>query len=367
MTEKPQRRQRNSGRIFKQRGCARYSIQYYRNGKRIRESTGSTDWKVADQKLRRRLAEISTGTYVGPQTEKILVSELWEPYRRDQEINKRKAKSTKGRWVLHLEPFFGWRRVVSVGTDELDKYVDERMKEGAANATINREMALLRKMFRLGHFAKPQKVVSLPKFPHLTEDNVRLGFLEPEQFTKMAAAATQLWLRAMLEIFHTYGWRRREVVSMRVRQVDFAADVITLPVGSTKNKKGREVPMTATVRTLLAECVRGKQPDDFLFTRNGRPVRDFRDSWSVLCDAAGAPGLLVHDMRRTAVRNLRRAGVDESVIMTISGHKTASVFKRYNIVDSRDRREALAKLENSHKVGHNQPQEPQQAEVRRIN
>lgn len=154
---------------------------------------------------------------------------------------------------------------------------------------------------------------------------------------------------------------------MRVRQVDFVADVITLPVGSTKNKKGREAPMTATVRALLAECARGKQPDDFLFARkDGKPIRDFREMWRNLCAAAGTPGLLVHDLRRTAVRNLRRGGVDESVIMTISGHKTSSVFKRYNIVDSRDRREALAKLEevqNKAKVEPNQPQ----AEFKRLN
>ncbi|MGB9073003.1 MAG: hypothetical protein WCC22_10065, partial [Terriglobales bacterium] len=138
---------------------------------------------------------------------------------------------------------------------------------------------------------------------------------------------------------------------------------------------------------LLQESARGKDPDDFLFTRgNGKPVRDFRKAWQTLCIAAGVgqmvcgacgkavtgrkcqacgglelkyTGQIVHDLRRTAARNLRRAGVAEGVIMRIGGWKTRSVFERYNIVDQRDVREALLKLEQAretefgHKVGHN--------------
>jgi integrase len=128
-----------------------------------------------------------------------------------------------------------------------------------------------------------------------------------------------------------------------------------LRLETSKNGEKREVPMTDTVHALITECAAGKEPDDYLFTRNGRPVLDFRDEWKKLCSDAGVT-LLVHDLRRTAARNLRRAGVAEGVIMKIGGWKTRSVFERYNIVNAQDMREALGKLK-SHKNSHNSPQQ----------
>jgi integrase len=82
------------------------------------------------------------------------------------------------------------------------------------------------------------------------------------------------------------------------------------------------------------------QTSEYLFARAAKPIRDFRESWAMACQRAGVPGLLFHDLRRTAVRNLRRTGVEETVIMKITGHRTRSVFERYNITDESDTREA---------------------------
>ncbi|HET9284281.1 MAG TPA: site-specific integrase [Candidatus Angelobacter sp.] len=385
-------RERGTGRIYKQKGCNLWTIQYYKDGKRIREATGTSNEKEAKQKLRQRLQQLSTGTFVGLQVERIRVEDLWEPFSREQRINGRKRpKVPQARWEKHLKPFFGHMRVINVGTDALNQYVDERIKEGAKNATVNREIAVLRRMFRLGYYAKPQKVTTLPKFPRLKENNVRLGFVESGQYEKLAAAAPELCLRAMLEIYYTYGWRKSELIKMPVKQINLKAKVIRLEVGTTKNGEGREIFMTETVHVLLSECAQGKNPDDFLFTReDGKPVLDFRTAWRNMCLAAGVGqmlcrlckktvtgtkcescgcsdlkyrGLILHDLRRTAARNLRRAGVAESVIMKIGGWKTPSVFKRYDIVDQRDKREAMHMLEIArqtdfgHKDGHNQPQQ----------
>jgi integrase len=383
-------RERGTGRIYKQKGCRLWSIQYYRNRKRIRESTGSPDEKVAKQKLRHRLQQIASGTYIGPQVERVKVGELSDAFFRDQRINQRKRPSVpKTRWEKHLAPFFSHRRVIDIGTDVLNEYIDHRISEGAKHATINREIAVLRRMFRLGYYANPQKVIRLPKFPKLIENNVRLGFIELDEYDELISHAPELWLRGMLEIYHTYGWRKSEVVGMRVRQVDFMGDLIRLEVGSTKNKEGREQPMNDIIRSLLLQCAQGKKPDDFLFTReNGRPVRDFRRSWQQLCIAAGLGvklcrhcqaavtgnvcescgrrdlgyrGRILHDLRRTAARNMRRAGVTEGIIMATGGWKTRSVFERYNIKDNRDKIDALVKLDEArkrrfgHKVEHNTP------------
>ena len=184
----------------------------------------------------------------------------------------------------------------------------------------------------------------LPAFPRLQENAARSGFVENNQYQKLAAAASEIWLRCFLEIAHIYGWRKRELLGLKVRNVDIAQRTIRLDPGSTKNGSGREVVMTSTIAALIASCVDSKQPDDYVFTRDGnKPVRDFRYAWKNLCAAAGVPGLLVHDLRSTAARNLRRASVSEGVIMKIGGWKTASIFKRYDIVNQSDVRDALEK------------------------
>ncbi len=84
---------------------------------------------------------------------------------------------------------------------------------------------------------------------------------------------------------------------------------------------------------------------EYLFARGSNPIKNFRASGTLACQRAGVPDLLFHDLRRTAVRNLRRAGVPETVIMKITGHRTRSVFERYNITDHADTQEAGRKAE----------------------
>jgi integrase len=360
-------RRKGTGYLYKQSGCATFMLKYYRDGKCIREATGLTYYKAARQKLNQRLTQVADGTLPGLRMERIRVDELVEDFLRDYRINGRKSLGhAKARWRKHLAPFFSTLRVADVTSDVINRYVDQRMQEGAQNATINRELAALRRMFRLGYYATPPKVLRLPKFQPLKENNVKKGFLEDDQYGKLAAATSKLWLRALLEVYHTYGWRKSELLNLHVRQIDLRARTIRLDHGTTKNDDGREITMTDTVHTLLAQCVHGKGAADFVFTReDGKPVRDFRKAWRNLCAAAGVSGLLVHDMRRTGARNFRRAGIPESVIMKIGGWKTNSVFKRYDIVSQADCRDALQKLEQAqnktrsefgHDYGHDSPE-----------
>jgi integrase len=144
------------------------------------------------------------------------------------------------------------------------------------------------------------------------------------------------------------------VISLRVNQIDLVDKCIHLWPDETKNDDGREAPIeNPTLLTLLATCIEGKSPDDPVFTWpadhrfRGRPVKDFRDRWERATKAAGVPNLLFHDLRRTAARNLRHAGVAESTIMKIGGWRTADVFRRYAIVDKQDMKNAMGKLEVS--------------------
>jgi hypothetical protein len=205
-------------------------------------------------------------------------------------------------------------------------------------------------MFHLATECTPPKVQFVPYIPMLQENNVRTGFVETEARMRLEQACGRIgwWLLAMFEVGCTYGWLHGSLLKMRVKQVDPHANVIRLEPGTTKNKKGLEVTMPRRVRELLLECIKGKGPEDCLFTRaNGTPVRDFRRSWTKACAEAGTPGLHFHDLRRTAARNMRRGHISERVAMEVGGWKTTSVFHRYAIVDNEDIANAMEMLERS--------------------
>jgi integrase len=236
----------------------------------------------------------------------------------------------------------------ALATDHVRAYVRSRQTGGAADATINRELATLKRMFKLGCESTPPRVLRVPFIPMLTENNVRQGFVEDADFAKLTAEASELWLRVLLELAFTYGWRRGELVTLRVRQVNLALATIRLDPGTTKNLAGREVAMTAKVRELLAAAVHAKRPDDFVLTRpDGSHIKDFRGAWASLLKRAGLEGLILHDLRRSAAKAARRAGVPESVVMSMGGWKTAEMFRRYAIVSSADQRDAVRMLEQS--------------------
>ena len=140
------------------------------------ESTRTTDYKEAVSFLNTRLGEIASGNFNGPKMEKIRVEELAGAFLRDYRSNKRRSiDDVTARWELHLKPFFGDLRAVQVTTELLSRYVDKRQQAQAANATINRELAALKRMFYLGYRTSPPKVQRVPAFPMLREDKCSTG------------------------------------------------------------------------------------------------------------------------------------------------------------------------------------------------
>ena len=191
-----------------------------------------------------------------------------------------------------------------------------------------------------------RKIPSVPRFRKLKEAPPRKGFVEEAEYRALVSNVNQLWLRGLLATAYNFGLRAGELLELKVRQIDFPARMIRLDPGETKNGEGRDAPMTTEVYTILAQCCQSKQPNDPVFTRNGnRGILDFRERWDTLTRKSALDGLLFHDLRRSAVRNMIRRGVPEVVAMRISGHKTRSVFDRYNIVSEGDSREAASKIE----------------------
>jgi integrase len=264
-----------------------------------------------------------------------------------QNSGKRSLDDAKERWKLHLEPTFGNVRASRVTTDMLQKYVADRDGEKASVASVNRELALLRRAFNLGKRSTPPKIAFVPHFPLRKERNTRTGFLEDAAFDRLAAACAKrgLWLRTILEIGYQFGWRRGEVSGLRVRHVDLAARTLRLDANTTKNDEAREAVMPQNMFVLVQQCMTGKQPNDHLFTRNGRAVTDWRGAWDAATKEAGMEELLFHDLRRSAARNMDRRGISRVVAMKITGHKTESIYRRYRIVNEPDLREAARKME----------------------
>ena len=347
MTQEKAKRPRGTGRIYQPKGSRFLWVQFYVNGKPYRQSTGTTENRKAEKFLAQKLGEVTTQTFVAPK--RVTVAELYADMEQDYRNQKyRSLYDLQKRWELHLEPFFGTMRASDIGEGLINRYIAKRQDENAGNATINRELAVLRRCFSIAVKGKEKKIpaASVPIFPHLSEPHPRRGFLTDAQVDALcsACAGVGLWLRAMLEVGRQCGCRVGELKGMRVGQIDL--DARTIRFEKTKNGEDRTVVMTTEMLTLIEQCITGKVPTDFVFTRDdGKEIRDFRGSWTNVCKEAGVPGLLFHDLRRTGVRNMIRRGISQKVATLISGHKTASVFDRYNIIDHSDLEDAAKKME----------------------
>jgi len=335
--------------LYRQKGSDNWRVRFTLEGTRVNESTGTALLSEAKAYLERKRTEIRDGLHA-PHAGQATVSEICLSKLSSDRVNGLDSYSTvEGRWRLHLEPLLGGVRAVHINADVLGGYIAHRQGENASNATINRELALLRSAFSLARKSGVLKVS--PWFPMLREDNVRTGFLRDEDYPGLASACSLegIWMRGIFEIANAYGWRSDSIRSLRVRQVDFEDGSIRLD--DTKNGEPVEAKMTSVIRQVMQACCAGKHPDARVFTRSGgRPVLSFRKAWARATAAAGVPGLLFHDLCRTAMRNMRRLGIDESVAMDVSGRRTPSIFRRYNIVDGKDRTDVARRLDEKQAV-----------------
>lgn len=335
--------------------CAVWWMKYYVNGKAIRESSGTGKETEARRILKEREGRVAAGQPILPRADRIRYEEAARDLREHYQVTGSRNLEEAGARFLHLEAHFTSRRLAAIGPADATTYARRRQEKGASNGTINRELAILNRMLRLAY--ENGKLLRLPIIRQLEEAPPRQGFFEREQYEAVRRHLPQD-LQVAVSIAHTFGWRMQsEVLTLELRQVDLGAATIRLDPGQTKNDEGRLVYLTPELRGILKAQVdrvfelmhRTGRIIPHLFPHlsgrfMGQRIRDFRKAWKAACKAAGCQGMLRHDLRRTAVRNMVNRGVPERVAMKVTGHKTRAVFDRYHIVSPADLQEASRKL-----------------------
>ncbi len=381
---------RGDGRIYKRNASSLWWCAYYLRGKQYRQSTGETDEGKAQKFLNRKLKEvhadqIGARPFVGPKQERITVSELLDALQSDYTLRGKDSRQFK----THLKPIrqhFGDWRALEVTAEAVDLFISGLLESGKAPATVNRSTQLLAQAFALA--IERRRLSMAPHVRHLSErGNARQGFFADWEFRTVVENLPE-YLKDFAWFGYLTGWRRGEIASLEWRDVD--GDVIRLRGENAKNGESRSIVLDGELaevierrkaaRTVTTDS--GVMLAELVFHNGGNPIVDFRKAWATACVANGLGafycrdcrdadgkyisvldamkkcsycgrkcekpkymGKLFHDFRRTAVRNMVRAGVPERVAMSISGHKTRSIFDRYNIVSERDPRDAMQRTQ----------------------
>jgi integrase len=305
------------GSIYK-RGKT-YWIKYYRNGKPYYESSKSRKEADAKRLLKKREGEISQGKLPGIYFDRVKFDELAEDFLRDYRINQKKSFRRAKHSVELLKRYFKGDRVPSITSPKIQAYIESRLDEGAANGTINRELSALKRMLNLGARQTPPKVDRVPYISMLKENSTRKGFFEHSEFLALREKLPD-YMKGFATFAYKTGWRFSEISGLKWKQVDRNLGIVRLESGETKNDDARTVYLDAELKEVF-------------------------ESWKKACKDAKIGKRLFHDFRRTAVRNMVRSGIPERVAMMISGHKTRSIFDRYNIVNETDLKLASQKQE----------------------
>ncbi len=335
------KRLRGMGRIFK-RGPV-YWIAYSYRGREYRETSRSTRERDAVRLLKRRLGEIGHGRLVGPIEERLTVEEVLRDLEVDYRIRGRRSVVTLTANLKAVRAIFGNDLVVDVVTPRLRAAIAAWQDDGIANATINRRLAALQRALSLAREAG--KLSAVPHFPFLPEQNARQGFYEKGEFLTLLRNLPDDDLRDFVEWAFWTGMRKGEGAKLTWAALDRETWTLRLHGRDAKTGKPRLLALEGPLRAVIERRLAARRPSSaFIFHRDGDAIREFRKSWRQACRTAGLEGRLFHDLRRTGLRNLIRAGVPQSVAMAISGHRTASVFRRYDITNEEDLRAAMRKV-----------------------
>jgi integrase len=342
---------RGNGRIFL-RGQIWWAA-YYLRGKEYRESTGETDDKKAGKFLQHKLKEVGAdqigwGKFVEPKSQRLTVDHLLEGLRKDFELRGKLDTPSKGK-VARAKADFGHHRAVSLTAQHVDKYIEQRLEAGDRPATINRITQLLGQAYKLA--IQRGELNAKPHIRHLSEaGNARQGFLTAEQIEAVIVHLPED-LRDFTAWCAATGMRKGEAAGLTWNMVH--GDELHIPGSITKNRQPRVLPVVGQLADIIARRQTARPTEvhgttvmaERVFHRRGQPVRNFRKAWDAACGKAGVHAIF-HDLRRSAVRRMVRAGIAPQIAKRWSGHASDSMFQRYAILTTDDMREAFETTQN---------------------
>lgn len=334
------------GCLVERRGI--WYAQLYHHGRRITESLRTPDRKLAERRLAGLRRQRDRGTYQDPATRRVTVDELLDDLVIHLEVKGASGLSKARSTLKAVRDAFGHLGARELETDGVELAQRNWLREEKAPATVNRRLELLRQAYRLATRRTPPKVLAIPHIPLLKVQNARQGFLSAKEIGRLLTHIGDPDLRDFVEWFAWTGMRPGEIRQLTWAMVDLQARTLHLDPKAAKTRRGRTLGLAGPLWTILERRLKRRRLGcELVFHREskgkaGQPVRDYRRAFRAAVKAAKLPTtLLPYDLRRSALRNMVRAGVDFSVVMKISGHRTRSTFDRYNIVDEQDVRDAV--------------------------
>jgi len=361
--KKANRTDKGEGSLFKRGRVWTFKAP---NGKQY--STGQQIKSEAVKFKHQKIDELRTGQpEASTRAKKTTVNELLDAhlaYMRRK--NRASVEEVAGQLDKHVRPVFGERIASTLGTKDFDDFRTAKQNEKViCDTTINRLLSFICSGYYTGFKRMtPRMVDFVPYFPKTSEaGNVRQGFLTFEGYHKVLENLPVSIKPLFICGFHVSS-RKGELKDILWSQVEFDEGLIRLDPPDTKNRTGRALPIYGDMmEALKAQLeIRNREfPEcksvffwhrediaisNFIVPLVGKPIGQFQKTWHTAVEAAGYPGLLFHDLRRTAERNMTKAGMDISMRMKISGHKTPAMSIRYNIVTAADVAEGSVKLED---------------------
>jgi integrase len=322
------------GSLFRRRHSPNWIIKFYIDGRPCRETAGTPDREAAEAFLVRPLDEARRGLFRDV-SERVTFTQMKELLLRNNAF--KRNRTDPSRFVDQLATAFGRLRGEEITEERVAEHSRQRLeRDHVAPATLHRELSVLRRMLRLASHRLPRvPVIDMPRV-----HNARQGFFEEDDLQALLPHLPP-HARNLVEFLYLTGWRVGEVLRLRWSDVDWKRRSVWLR--DSKSREPRVFPfkyhprleqVLRRQRQFVTEWERAEaRLCASVFPWRGRPMQKLRRSWKTACRAAGLPDRLVHDFRRTAVRNLIRAGVQQAIAMKITGHKTGSIFRRYLIVD----------------------------------
>jgi integrase len=332
---------------------AGYFLEYYlkeggiRTRRRVR--LGHIPLVQAKKILAQNMAEIVEGKFLASEKARVTFVEAADSFLAYSKSRKKSHRNDPP-IVSRFKVFFGNRSLESLTPDLVEAYLIQRQQEGQLNhkgkpitgTTLNKEIACLKTIVRramLNGQIDRNPIFGVRKYKEVPRNRT----LNPEEFQKLFESATPR-MRPIIALGYYTGMRCGEVLGLKFSQLDFKHKILVLEAVDTKTMERREIPLSDALIGLLRQ-VPPTLGSPYVFTYKGKPMKSIKRAFKWACRKAGIDNFRFHDLRHCMVTNFRKAGVSDNVIMSISGHKTHSVFRRYDRVDREDRHGALQKVE----------------------